>query len=167
VSTCKKALCQARRLLVLAQERLAHQVTGHYGARTARSSPRTHTTKEGSAARANALTCACTRGRVLPRKFPLRPRQRPQAVARRDRCNQTGLMARPYGAERARGSPTMRSAFIMGGRVSRMPLSGPLAMFLKWRSRVVRNLTLSRASAANFVSSASCGKVEGEGGGHG
>lgn len=53
----------------------------------------------------------------------------------------------------------MRSAFIMGGSVSRMPDSGPDTMFLKWRSSVVRNLTLSRASAASLVSSDSCRQI--------
>ena len=47
----------------------------------------------------------------------------------------------------------MRSAFIIEGSVSRICTSGPSRMCLKWRSSVVKNLTLSFASMYRFSSS--------------
>lgn len=49
----------------------------------------------------------------------------------------------------------MRSAFSMGLSVSSTLCSDPDVMFLKCRSRVSRNLTLSRASRVNLVRSPS------------
>ena len=51
---------------------------------------------------------------------------------------------------------TMRSAPIIGGMVSHTAESEPSRSALKWRSSVVRNLTLSFASTWSFVSSLNC-----------
>jgi hypothetical protein len=48
---------------------------------------------------------------------------------------------------------TIRMAFIIDGRVSMMLFISPIEMFLKWRSSVVRNLTLSFASMTSLASS--------------